>query len=157
MNKLFAGTMLCFVMVLISPLRTTAQDATQSPLTLDAFDKLKKKALEAKQTITIPPEAKSALRLQESAGKTECKQLVAGDSAHKYFFIVSTGKDDDVFLSEQQLDGSIRMFLTNSKLELRNVVTAPPHQNLKSVANMQAMAGDFTKILQVWAQIAAGL
>jgi hypothetical protein len=139
------------------PARLGAQ-AQARPLTTEGFQKLKQKALEEKKTITIPPEAKKALRLADTASAVECKQLVAGDLAKKYYFIVATAKDtDDVFVSVQTANGDVRMFLTNSKLELRNAVTGARGKNLSAVTNVQAVEEEFNGVLAVWAQIAAGL
>jgi hypothetical protein len=142
-------------LVVLSAPRAEAQER---PLTPDAFQKLKQRALAETKTITVPPEAKKALRLADTASAVECKQLVAGDLAKKYFFIVATAKDsDDVFVSEQSANGDVRMFLTNSKLELRNVVTGARGKNLSAVPNAQALEQDFNAVLAIWAQVAAGL
>src|SRR5437762_4052624 len=128
------------------------------PLTPEAFQKLKQRVLAEKKTITIPPEAKKALRLADTASAVECKQLVAGDLATKYYFVVATAKDtDDVFVSVQSANGDVRMYLTNSKLDLRNAVTGARGKNLSAVTNVQAVEEDFNAILAVWAQVAAGL
>jgi hypothetical protein len=133
-----------------------AQDAGQPPLSAEAFQKLKQRALQESKTITIPPEAKKVLRLD--AGLAECKQLVAGDLTRKYYFIVSIGKNsDDIFLSTQDGNGDVKMFLTNSKLELRNVVTGARNKNLTGVPNPGAFEEDFKAALAIWSQVAAGL
>ena len=135
-----------------------AAQARERPLTAEGFQKLKQRALEEKKTITIPPEAKKALRLADTASAVECKQLVAGDLAKKYYFVVAIAKDsDDVFISEQSANGDVRMYLTNSKLDLRNAVTGARGKNLSAVTNVQAVEEEFNNVLAVWAQVAAGL
>ena len=154
-TTVFVG-LICLA-ALSRPARLGAQ-AQPRPLTVEAFQKLKQRVLEEKKTITIPPEAKKALRLADTASAVECKQLVAGDLAKKFYFIVATAKDaDDVFVSVQTANGDVRMFLTNSKLELRNAVTGARGKNLSAVTNVQAVEEEFNGVLAVWAQIAAGL
>jgi hypothetical protein len=137
---------------------TLGQEASQSPLSAEAFQKLKQRALEDKKTIVMPPGARIALQLPETNSRVECKQLVAGDLTKKYFFIVLTDKNtDDVFFSQQDGNGNVRMYLTNSKLVLRNVATATPDTKLRHVLNVPAEAGAFNDVLAIWAQVAAGL
>jgi hypothetical protein len=157
MRAVCTGAVACFVFLAVfHPL--AAQEAAQAPLSAEAFQKLKQRALQEPKAITIPPQAKTALRLAETASAVECKQLVAGDLTKRYFFIVTTSKDsDDVFLSTQNSTGDVHMFLTNSKLELRNAVTGARGKNLSPVTNVQAVAGEFNEMLAIWAQVAAGI
>src|SRR5258706_110553 len=123
-----------------SPLFAQNTAPAASPLSGEAFQKLKQRVLQEPKAITIPPQAKTALRLAESASAVECKQIVAGDLTKKYFFIVSIAKDsDDVFLSTQKSNGDVVMFLTNSKLDLRNVVTGARGKNLSPVPNPRSL------------------
>jgi hypothetical protein len=120
--------------------------------------KLKHKALEQTRTVSIPPETKSALRLKENAGKTTCKQLVAGDANKKYYFIVPTDMNsDDVFLSTQEANGDVHMFMTNSHLDLVNSLVGAKGKNLAPLPNPRFAQDEFNTVLQLWAQVAAGL
>src|SRR4051812_43062929 len=114
-------TAIACVALLSTPIRLFAQAPAERPISEEALLKLKHKALEQTRTVSIPPETKSALRLKENAGKTTCKQLVAGDANKKYYFIVPTDMNsDDVFLSTQEANGDVHMFMTNSNLDLIN-------------------------------------
>ena len=166
------------------PHQRVALPSGETPLSPEAFEKLKKLALSTGSKVLIAPGVKKVFSLPEAI-RVETMQIGVEVEGERHFFAVRVGGGDDVFILVTGAQsagaraggvggggvgagmggagGLARMnennaytYLTNSKLKLRGAaLSVKGDQNVHHVVPTDAEPG-FARALDIWARVAEG-